>query len=100
MSEGDGERAATLTKGVLDALNAFLQDNDGRAPRLIEMGPGDWSFLRDFLKEHREAGFSVTGGIAPAKLEGRENFVLYGLPIVAAEGCEAPRAVATEKAQP
>lgn len=86
-----GNRAADLSKGVLDALNAFIQDNDGRAPRLIRMKGDDWTFLRDFLKDHREAGFAIPGEIDPAKVGGRENFVLYGVPIVVGpDELEAP----------
>lgn len=88
-------RAATLQHEVQEALNGFLQDNNGRAPWFVEMKPDDWTFLRAHLIVVREAeGFSVDS-VNPAKVGGRENFRLFGLAVCpGAEDLPATQAVA------
>lgn len=88
-------RAAALQHEVQEALNGFVQDNNGRAPWFVEMKPDDWTFLRDHIKTVREAeGFDINT-IDPAKVGGRENFRLFGLAVCpGAEDLPATRPVA------
>lgn len=89
-------RAAALQHEVQHALNAFIQDNGGRAPWFVEMKPDDWAFLRDHIKTEREAeGFDLMT-INPDRVGGRENFRLFGLPVCpGADDLQAARAIAT-----
>ena len=88
--------ASELETAVQRALNDYLNENDGKAPRMIELAPADWQMLREHVRIEREAeGFSMNT-IAIEKTDGRENFRLFGMPIVAAaEEIIAPRAVAS-----
>lgn len=88
-------RLNILQGAVLDALNAFIQENHGRAPRLIEMPGPDWVNLRDMLRMAREAEGADMPTLDPKKVNDRENFILFGLPIVAgADDLQAPKGVA------
>lgn len=87
-------KAAELERAVQAAFNEFLQENHGHAPRMVEMNPTDWAALRDHIKIVREAeGFEVNT-VDIAKTDGRENFRLFGLPVVAGgEDLASPKAV-------
>lgn len=76
-------KGSELETAVQHALNDFINANDGRAPRMIELAPADWQILRDHVQMEREAeGFNINT-VDRAKTGGRENFRLFGMPIVA-----------------
>lgn len=88
-------RAQQLEHDVQAIFNAFVQDHGGRAPRMVELPPADWTLLRDYIQMIREAeGFEMST-VDVAKTDGRANFRLFGLPIVAgAADLVAPQAIA------
>lgn len=94
-------KAHQLEHAVQDAFNTFMQDNHGRAARMIELPPDDWKLLRDHIKAAREAeGFEISTADV-AKTDGRENFRLYGVPIVAGvAGLKEVRAIAPKDSAP
>lgn len=91
-----GTRANQIETDILGAMNGFLRDNNGRAPRLIKIRTSDWEFMSVFLKDHRDHDHITLPPIDPAKIGGAANFVLFGLPVIAGgDGLEGPMAVAT-----
>lgn len=89
-------KASELSTAVRRVLNDFINANDGRAPRMIELAPTDWQALRDQIQTGREAeGFPIYR-VDLTKTDGRENFRLFGMTIVpAVEEIVGPRAIAS-----